>query len=488
MRSNFDGNRGMFFPPLGLLLIAQSLKNAGYEVLLYDGNFDIDYKRKLFSCLSKNQNDILFLGFYLTLFQVKDMVDIARSVRAITNEIKIIVGGPFPAVLSKVTMESDLVDIAVIGDGAKVVVDIADSELNKDSLKYVANICFKENNKVITNQRTLRDELNEYNWINYHNFIDIEGYVNKFRLYLLEQDKTIKRAVPILTGLGCSYKCSFCENALLNHKHFSLPAENIIEQIKFYHENYNIDSFAFFDEDFLFDKKRIIRLMELIEKSSLKIKWGSQSRVNYFNDGYVNAEFLSLMEKSGCVRLAMGVESGSPAMLKMLRKGIKPEQVIRASECGKDSSIVFSYSLIVNLPEETYDDISMTVELMDRALSIKKNSFVSAVHQYLAYPETPLSIEMEKRLGSNLIKDISFEQFAEFDMNTYNKKINPLKTDYRKECLMRHGLYSKEPLQFRINIRWIFSILLRFVGRIRKSMNFYHVPVEMYLRKLMRFN
>jgi len=46
MRSNFGKNRIIFFPPLGLLLVAQSLRNAEYEVLVYDGNLDIDYKRK----------------------------------------------------------------------------------------------------------------------------------------------------------------------------------------------------------------------------------------------------------------------------------------------------------------------------------------------------------------------------------------------------------------------------------------------------------
>ncbi len=481
MRSNFGRNRVIYFPPLGLLLVAQSLKNAGYDVLVYDGNSDIDYKKKIFNYLSENKKSLLFIGFYLTLLQVKDMIGIAKFVRAINNDIKIIVGGPFPAVLPEVTMDSGLVDIAVIGDGAKVAVHLADCGLNKEFLKQIPNICFKDDSKVIVNQRTLRDELNERTRINYLDFINIEDYVNKFRIYLPAQDNTIKRTVPILTGLGCSYKCSFCENALLNHRHISLSAEDIIDQIKFYHEKYNIDAFAFFDEDFLFDKKRILKLVELIDKNSLKIKWGSQCRVNYFNDGYVNTEVMRLLEKSGCVRFTMGVESGSPSMLKKLRKGIKPEQVIRAAEYGKNSSIAFSYSLIVNLPEETFGDISMTVRLMDKTISIKKNSYVSAVHQYFAYPETPLSVEMEKRLGINPLKDINFEQFAEFDLNAYNKKVNPLKTDYRKDCLIFHGLLSKEPRQFQLNIKSIFHILLRFVGRIRKSMSYYNFPIEIYL-------
>ena len=482
MRSSLGKNRTIFFPPLGLLLVAQSLKNAGHEVLVFDGNFDIDYKKKIFNCLSEHEDSLLFVGFYLTLLQVKDMIDIAKSVKAINSDIKIIVGGPFPTVFPKITIESVLVDIAVIGDGAKVVVQMAGCGLNKESLKQIPNICFKYKGKVIINQRTLRDELNEHTRINYLDFIDIEDYVQKFRVYLPIHDRTIKRTLPILTGLGCSYKCSFCENALLNHKHISLSAEDIFEQMRFYNDKYNIDAFAFFDEDFLFDKKRILKLVELIDKSSLGIKWGSQCRVNYFNDGYVNADVLKQLERSGCVRFTMGVESGSPSMLKKLRKGIKPDQVIRAAEYGKDSSIVFSYSLIVGLPGETIDDIRMSVRLMDNAMSIKKNSNVSAVHQYFAYPETPLSIEMQRQLGINPLEDIGLGQFAEFDLNAYNKKVNPVNKDYRKDCLIFHSLKSKESRRpFLLNIKSVFHVLFRFIGRIRTSVNCYHFPIEIYL-------
>ncbi|MDR4508745.1 MAG: B12-binding domain-containing radical SAM protein [Candidatus Brocadiaceae bacterium] len=489
MRVGLDEKGGMFFPPLGILLVAQSLKNEGYTVKFYDGNFESTYKVKLLSYVNKHADDILFIGFYLTLLQVRDMIEIVKTVRGINNEIKVVVGGPFPSVLPKVTMDSGIVDIACIGDGAKVVVSIADCGLDRESLREIPNISFKYNNDIVTNQRTVRDELNETTRIDYSAFINMEGYVNKFRVYLKENDTAIKRAVPILTGLGCSYKCSFCENALLNHKHVSLSAENIIGQIKFYHENYNIDSFSFFDEDFLFDMKRTLSLMALIKENGLKIKWGSQCRVNYFRESYVNTDFLRLLEESGCVRFTMGVETGSPAMLKKLRKGIKPEQVIRAAEYGKDSSIVFSYSLIVNLPEETYADVYKTVELMDKVFSIKKNSFVSAVHQYFSYPKTPLSIEMEQKLGVDPLKNITFEQFAKFDLNDYNKKVNPVKIDYRKECLIFYRLLNKVPQLFQFNIRIVARFLLRScVGKIRQVMNCYSFPIEIYVIHWLRVN
>jgi hypothetical protein len=128
----------------------------------------------------------------------------------------------------------------------------------------------------------------------------------------------------------------------------------------------------------------------------------------------------------------------------------------------------------------------MTARLIDKAMSIKKNSFVSEVHKYLAYPETPLSVEMEKRLGVNLLEGISFERFAKFDLNEYNRKINPLKIDYKKDCLVFHRLLSRVPRQFQLNIKLVCHILLRLVGRIRMLINYYDFPVEIYLINLVK--
>ena len=177
------------------------------------------------------------------------------------------------------TMESDFIDISCIGDGAEPSVLIADHYNNKCELQDIPNICFKENDSNIIKHRTHRDTLNNENFIRYDNFLNIKDYSERFNCYLTrDYDSSINQAVPILTGLGCSYKCSFCENALLEHKHFSMSADHIVDQIVYYKENHDVDTFALFDEDFFYDKNRLFRLIELMENLPFRIKWGTQSR------------------------------------------------------------------------------------------------------------------------------------------------------------------------------------------------------------------
>ncbi|MDD5136125.1 MAG: radical SAM protein, partial [Candidatus Omnitrophica bacterium] len=337
---------GRYLPPLGLLLVAQTLKNAGYDVRFYDGNFNFDYKRDMADYVSSNKNEIIFIGIYLALLQVKDCIDMVGMVRSIDAGIPIVMGGPFPSAFPAIVMDSGMVDVCCVSDGAGIAPDIADSLAGgAGKLKGIPNIIFRESGRAIATPRTHRDTLTSGNRIFYENFLDLESYVKGFDTYIgRDHNPSVRRAMPILTGLGCSYKCAFCENALLGHSHISLPAADIVEQVISYKERFGIDSFAFFDEDFFADKKRLFEFLEIINKKGLKIKWGTQSRVNYFSENYVNTKVLEELEKSGCIRISFGVESGSPRMLKKIKKGITPEQVISAAESGKRSGICFSYS------------------------------------------------------------------------------------------------------------------------------------------------
>lgn len=481
-RMSIPTNRGYFFPPLGLLLVAQSLKNAGYEIKFYDGNYNIDYKKDISDYVRNNKDKILFFGFYLALLQIKDCIEIAKAVKTINKSIPIVVGGAFGEAFPNVAMKSGMIDVCCTGDGSKAAQQIADSLANNKGLYDVANIAFLDGDKIVVNSRSQRDSLDEHNKIYYENFFDLEAYVDKFSIYLPKAyDSSIKRAMPILTGLGCSYKCSFCENALLGHKHLSLSAENIVDQFVYYHEKYKIDSFSLFDEDFFIDKSRLYKLVELLGKKNLKIKWGAQCRANYFNEQYVNYKILKELAVVGCSRLCMGVESGSPKMLEKIKKEIKPEQVIRAAEYGKDSPIYFSYSFIVNLPDETREDFCMTFDLINKLLAIKKNSFVSAIHRYIAYPGTPLSIEAENKCGYKIEDEFSFNRFGEISLKEYNDLINFQKKDWYRECIIFYFDMQTKPFQISLHIRSVYYFIFKIIGMIRKKFNFYHLPIEVYV-------
>ena len=173
-------------------------------------------------------------------------------------------------------------------------------------------------------------------------------------------------------------------------------------------------------------------------------------------------------------------------MLKKINKGITVEQIISAVRLAKDSPIFFSYSFIVDLPDETREDFRMTFDLINKLLSIKKNGFVSAIHRYFAYPGTPLSLEAEKRSGIDFESQMTFEKFADLSLAEYNMLTNPHKVDMYKECVLEYFMRKMSPPKKEFSLRGIISALIAITGWLRKKINFYHLPVEIYVIKWLR--
>jgi radical SAM superfamily enzyme YgiQ (UPF0313 family) len=66
------------------------------------------------------------------------------------------------------------------------------------------------------------------------------------------------------------------------------------------------------------------------------------------------------MAATGCDSISFGVESGSPEMLKRVRKGIKLSQVTEAIRMCKQSGMLAHASFMVGLPGETKETLHQT--------------------------------------------------------------------------------------------------------------------------------
>ncbi|MFH1173340.1 MAG: radical SAM protein, partial [bacterium] len=69
--------------------------------------------------------------------------------------------------------------------------------------------------------------------------------------------------------------------------------------------------------------------------------------------------------------ISYGVESGSPRILQVIKKGITPEQALKAIKLTASLGIGVSVNFMVSLPYEKWADIKMTAELIRELKKIK---------------------------------------------------------------------------------------------------------------------
>ena len=108
-----------------------------------------------------------------------------------------------------------------------------------------------------------------------------------------------------------------------------------------------------------------------------------------------------LMKKAGCVQVDIGVESGSPKVLKALKKGETPEQTAAAFKACHDAGIAPMGTFLVGCPEETMEDVELTRQLVKRI----KPSF-SEFYFLIPFPGSEL---FEQAMANGWLKDRSYE-------------------------------------------------------------------------------
>jgi radical SAM superfamily enzyme YgiQ (UPF0313 family) len=108
------------------------------------------------------------------------------------------------------------------------------------------------------------------------------------------------------------------------------------------------------------------------------MQWIAQMRVDA-----VDREVAAAMRSAACQRIYFGVESGSDAILRRIRKGIDRETIQRGILSAKEAGIRVKTGWVFGLPgtlEEQYEAVSFMRDLRPHEISI---------HQFIPFPGTP---------------------------------------------------------------------------------------------------
>lgn len=82
--------------------------------------------------------------------------------------------------------------------------------------------------------------------------------------------------------------------------------------------------------------------------------------------GIFDKDDFDLMYKAGCRWMEFGVETGSPEMIKKIKKGVDPERVAPDILACHDAGIITLCYFIVGLPDETEEQLRETCALVNK--------------------------------------------------------------------------------------------------------------------------
>ena len=203
---------------------------------------------------------------------------------------------------------------------------------------------------------------------------------------------------------------------------------------------------------FTLNKKRTIGFCEGLLQRGHQIDWICESRVDQFDD----PEYMNLMARSGCKALYIGVETGSPRMLELLRKGERVDQFVRAFDLAKKSGIKTYASFVVGVPGETEEDLRLTDELIQRIQPdfCSKNVYVGLPGSELyEYVKNHRLYEFEDPNGTLYVKghDERVDRFYKGDPRRkipYPSRLRKHKAMVRRRQMLKRGLSKLRKLLY----------------------------------------
>lgn len=395
------------FIPMGIMLMGTCLSQAGYNVKVLAGSADAHYESELMDIMEDEY--ILFVGFSVMTSQVKESYRLTKKIKSHKPDIPIVWGGFHPIIFPQITVDNQNVDVVAYGEGIKTIVALAESFRGGTDLDGVPGIYFKRDGSThITPTAPLAefDDIPDINW----EIID-PGILDKW-INCTNELGMNTRMLPILTGIGCQFKCTFCHNAIFQSKHRIMNEERIVNNIKRLKNNYGITEILFNDEHFFGDRKRIFHFIEMMENQKLDVIFTANMRASDIRDNYLNENILKRIYSIGGHYFYIGAESGSNRILKKIKKGITIDQILNVAFMSRVTNIAFIFSFILGIPGESIDEVFNTLSLTEKLTRINPQLSI-ITNAFRPYPGSQL---YQEALESGLNTPESLEEWTENDI------------------------------------------------------------------------
>ena len=353
--------------PQGLLYIASILqKNKHYVEILDAWSFGLNLDSIKIKIIDFNPH---IVGITAMTILAYDAYLVAKVVKEIDSKIVTVMGGPHATALPEEPINTDNIDIAVIGEGEYTMVAICNQVAQGgEDLSEIRGIVYKCGKKVIKTDHAYRiEQLDKIPFPAYHLLPSMADYNPP-----PHWGKKGKFA-SVITSRGCPYGCAFCcVSEAWGRKYRYRSPDNVVDELEFLNKKYSITFISFRDAVATLHKQRMIEICKGIIDRKLKMKWNCNAKAHE-----VDEELLRWMKKAGCKTIMYGIESGNEQILSQFKRADKKfiEQAINLTH--KIGITPYGYFMF-GLPGETKETMRETIDFA-KSLKLHQAGFTSVI-------------------------------------------------------------------------------------------------------------
>ena len=412
-------------PCLSILHVGEALKQAKQR-----GKSDSDYEVRYFDARWDGPPDMDWPDVVgvstMTGHQIKGAIQLLKEAKR--RGKRTILGGIHPTMLPEQCLQEDYVDSVVVGEGERAILEAIDG--GPKQIVRAVNLRIEEMVSPVSPD-TMR----------------------YFRLSALSGD------TMLLASRGCPYTCSFCYIVPFFHnkkgeiRWAKVDMEQWKRDILTLKRTTGLTRMAHGD-DWIGPTDRLFEILEFLKTNGIKY-WPS------IRAHQIHGDVARQMRELGVQNLSVGIETASPRMLELVRKGNTLEDLRRCVQSLAKYDLWPLLYYITGFPTETQSEINQTLDFADWAYREFGGRVTQNFYAYVPLPGNPLWDMVDKSaLPQNL------EAWSCFSLNqTHNKQASNLyhigglafhrgkgdKTDRNFPGLMRLLIL---PFELLASLRW----------------------------------
>ncbi len=380
--TGLDVKNFTFSLPLSVLTVASQLTGE-FSVRIIDQRGDRQWEQTLIEELADSP---LCVGVSaMTGHQILHGLRASAVVKRQAPHVPVVWGGMHVTTMPQQSILHPLIDVVVVGDGEMVFRNLLRALAGKKPLGGVEGIYWKDGGDIRANAPAAPPALDETLELAY-DLLDMERYVSPGEYAF----PGIRRALPFIASRGCPHRCTFCSQPTLTRVYRKMSPELAVQRVYSMVQRFNLDLVMFYDDEFFADTAWAMRMAELIGG---RFRWYTQARAN----DLLRVD-LAALERLGLHTVCPGLESGSPRILKLIKKDETVEQYRQANNLLAQTGIRVIYGMMMGFPFETREDLYQTLDLSMELLERNPNAYLHSLSLFTPLPGTELS-EQSRQWG-----------------------------------------------------------------------------------------
>ena len=300
--------------------------------------------------IHKNEYFAVATGGLVTTFM--DAEKIITEFKRHAPDLPAILGGRMTACISMDMFDKYMpADYIVFGEAELTFIELLEHlEKNDEHPGRMKSIAYRENGRFTCTPKRPWMDLEKHPIYPCWDDVDLE--------YYLKNAITIPdaRLMPVITGLGCVGKCTFCASGTGAFR--ARPIEDVIHEIETLSESYDFEGFTFQTEIFYPKTNQIRAFCEAYIATGINKPWKALLRPD------TDPDCLKYMGEAGCKFISTGLESGDDRVLRQMNKKSTVENCRRLVREGKRVGINMHCSIMFGSVGESAETIKKTVAVV----------------------------------------------------------------------------------------------------------------------------